>query len=61
LFEQALNAQALRLAGVQGSELASLERDELITLRPEDLVTAARALGEEPVASREPFWRRLAR
>jgi hypothetical protein len=24
-------------------------------------VTAARALGEEPVASREPFWRRLAR
>jgi stage V sporulation protein K len=63
LFEQALNAQALRLAGVQGSKLASLERDELITLRPEDLVAAARALGEEP-AARDPqrsFWRSFGR
>jgi stage V sporulation protein K len=62
LFEQALNAQALRLADVQGSELASLERDELITLRPEDLAAAARALGEEPGATRQrgSFWRKLA-
>src|SRR2546422_232209 len=32
LFEQALNAQALRLAGVQGTELADLERSELMML-----------------------------
>src|ERR687888_746869 len=38
LFEQALNAQALRLAGVDGEALAGLGRDELMTLRPEDLV-----------------------
>src|SRR6266571_4206416 len=37
LFEQALNAQALRLAGVQGVELAGLERSELMTLRADDL------------------------
>jgi stage V sporulation protein K len=60
LFEQALNAQALRLADVQGAELASLERDELMTLRPEDLITAARALGEEPAdLEKRSLWRRL--
>ena len=60
LFEQALNAQALRLAQVQGSELASLERDELMRLRSEDLTAAARALGEEPIEgpAKKPFWRR---
>ena len=60
LFEQALNAQALRLAQVQGNELASLEREELMRLRSEDLLAAARALGEEPVRPlpRKPFWRR---
>jgi hypothetical protein len=59
LFEQALNAQALRLAQVQGAELASLERDELMRLRSEDLLAAARALGEEPIEPiRKPFWRR---
>jgi stage V sporulation protein K len=60
LFEQALNAQALRLAQVQGTELASLERDELMRLRSEDLTAAARALGEEPIAgpAKKPFWRR---
>jgi stage V sporulation protein K len=60
LFEQALNAQALRLAQVQGTELASLERDELMRLRSEDLLVAARALGEEPISAppRKPFWRR---
>jgi stage V sporulation protein K len=61
LFEQALNAQALRLAEVQGAELASLGRDELMTLRSEDLIAAARALGEEPAdAPRRSFWRRRA-
>jgi SpoVK/Ycf46/Vps4 family AAA+-type ATPase len=60
LFEQALNAQALRLAQVQGTELASLKRDELMRIRSEDLVTATRSLGEEPVKppARKPFWRR---
>ena len=59
LFEQALNAQALRLAHVQGAELASLERDELMRLRSEDLLAAARALGEAPAdTSKRSFWRR---
>ena len=61
LFEQALNAQALRLAGVQGVELANLERSELMTLHGDDLRAGARALGEEPAAdeSRPGRWRRL--
>jgi type VII secretion ATPase EccA len=60
LFEQALNAQALRLAGVQGAELAELDRSELMTLRGDDFRAAARALGEEPtpVEPRGSFWRR---
>jgi ABC-type dipeptide/oligopeptide/nickel transport system permease subunit len=59
LFEQALNAQALRLARVDGAELAELDRDELMTLRSEDFLAAARAIGEEP-AEKASFWRRLA-
>jgi type VII secretion ATPase EccA len=51
LFEQALNAQALRLARVEGSELADLDRSELMTLRTADVLSAARALGEGPAAS----------
>jgi type VII secretion ATPase EccA len=59
LFEQALNAQALRLAGVQGGELVDLERSELMTLRGDDLLAAARALGEDGAdESRAGFWRR---
>jgi stage V sporulation protein K len=60
LFEQALNAQALRLAQVAGAELADLERDELMTLRPEDWLAAASALGEVPPepSARRSFWRR---
>src|SRR3954466_10769130 len=60
LFEQALNAQALRLARVEGSELADLERSELMVLRGDDLRSAARALGEDAVAgeSRAGRWRR---
>src|SRR5512146_1607678 len=61
LFEQALNAQALRLAGVQGAELAELERTELMTLHADDFLAAARSLGEEPAAGsrgRGGFWRR---
>ena len=60
LFEQALNAQALRLAGVDGAELADLERSELMTLHGEDLRAAARALGEDTPAGepRAGLWRR---
>jgi stage V sporulation protein K len=59
LFEQALNAQALRLARIEGGELAELGRFELMTLRAPDLLAAARALGEQPAPdSRGPFWRR---
>jgi type VII secretion ATPase EccA len=60
LFEQALNAQALRLARVEGGELADLERSELMTLRAPDVEAAARALGEEPApeSARGGFFRR---
>src|SRR6476619_5087014 len=60
LFEQALNAQALRLAGVQGAELADLERSELMVLSGDDFRSAARALGEEPAIDgpRSGIWRR---
>jgi type VII secretion ATPase EccA len=60
LFEQALNAQALRLARIKGAELSELERSELMTLREADVLAAARALGEE-LAAEEPrggFFRR---
>jgi stage V sporulation protein K len=58
LFEQALNAQALRLARVEGAELSELEPTELMTLRGADVQAAARALGEEPD---EPVERRFFR
>jgi stage V sporulation protein K len=61
LFEQALNAQALRLAGEQGADPAELEREELMTLHADDFVAAARSLGEEPLGgphARPGFWRR---
>src|SRR5919202_235353 len=43
LFEQALNAQALRIS----HRLDAVDRLELMTLRPEDFDAAAVALGEE--------------
>jgi stage V sporulation protein K len=46
IFEQALNTQALRLAGVSGEMLERLEPAELMTLTGEDIGAAARALGE---------------
>jgi SpoVK/Ycf46/Vps4 family AAA+-type ATPase len=45
LFEQSLNAQALRLGA---GDVETLSPDELKCLTPEDLVAGARALGEEP-------------
>jgi stage V sporulation protein K len=52
LFEQALNAQALRLS----ERLDTAGPEELTTLTADDLAAAARALGEEPVRSSR--WRR---
>jgi stage V sporulation protein K len=52
LFEQALNAQALRLAG----RLDTAGPDELTALTADDVAAAARALGEEP--GRSSRWRR---
>jgi SpoVK/Ycf46/Vps4 family AAA+-type ATPase len=58
LFEQALNAQALRLAGREDA-VASLDRAQLTTLASEDFVSAARALGQaNDRGERRPFWRR---
>src|SRR5436305_5025008 len=51
IFEQALNAQALRLAGSEGRELGDVAPDALTTLEAEDILAAARALGEEPGAA----------
>jgi stage V sporulation protein K len=60
LFEHALNAQALRLAGGDGDAVAGLARDELMTLRPEDFADAAEALGARRAAEppRGSLWRR---
>jgi SpoVK/Ycf46/Vps4 family AAA+-type ATPase len=55
LFEQALNAQALRL-GV--GDVEQLGYEALMSLTPEDIVAGARALGEEPAAQRGWFSRR---
>src|SRR4051812_5552122 len=53
LFEQALNAQALRLGA---GDVESLGADELQCLKPEDLVAGARSLGEEPVPRRGAWF-----
>src|SRR3954466_104528 len=60
LFEQALNAQALRLSRVTGDALAGLDRSELMALAPDDFAAAAKVLGEEPSREdgRPTFWRR---
>ena len=50
LFEQALNAQALRLQG----RLDEVEPDQLSVLTGDDVMAAARTLGEEPVVE-QPF------
>lgn len=47
LFEQSLNAQALRLGH---GDVEGLGHAELQRLTPEDIVAGARALGEEPEA-----------
>jgi stage V sporulation protein K len=61
LFEQALNAQAVRLAGRRDQPLDRLEPHHLKALEAADLAAAAQALGEEPAAAiRRRPWRRPA-
>ena len=62
IFEHALNAQALRLAGLSGRSLEDLGPEELTTLTSEDVMSAARALGEgaELPAGRARWFRRRA-
>jgi stage V sporulation protein K len=60
IFEQALNAQAMRLAGGSGAPLGRLEESELTTLIAKDFGAAARALAEGAEVSppRRRLWRR---
>jgi stage V sporulation protein K len=62
LFEQALNAQALRLAGDAERPVSELEPDHLKALAAADIVGAARALGEKPTtpSGARWLWRRSA-
>jgi SpoVK/Ycf46/Vps4 family AAA+-type ATPase len=55
LFEQSLNAQALRLAE---QDVETLGPAELQRLEPSDLAAAARALGEEPTPARGGWFNR---
>jgi len=58
LFEQALNAHALRLAARPDAETLAI--DDLMIITADDLLTAARAIGEGNdlfEAPRRPFWR----
>jgi stage V sporulation protein K len=61
IFEQALNAQALRLANVSGKALEELAAEELMALAPEDFLAAARALGEGASVAPRPAWFRRRR
>ncbi|HET7045562.1 MAG TPA: AAA family ATPase [Gaiellaceae bacterium] len=58
LFEQALNAQALRLAG-SATGIGELAPDDLVTLTADDVAGAARALGESPAPERRSWRPRL--
>ena len=61
LFEHALNAQAVRLAGGREQPLESLQPYDLKALHAGDIAAAAVALGEGPVtAIRRRPWRRPA-
>jgi SpoVK/Ycf46/Vps4 family AAA+-type ATPase len=54
LFEQSLNAQALRLA--EAGALETLPPEELMRLTPEDLQVGALALGEDPRPQPRATW-----
>jgi len=53
LFEQSLNAQALRLGE---GDVEQLTPAELMCLTPEDLAAGARAIGEEPLPPPRGGW-----
>jgi stage V sporulation protein K len=55
LFEQAVNAQALRLGE---GDVDALSNDELKVLTPEDVLAGGKALGEEPLPRGGFFSRR---
>src|SRR6478752_605705 len=55
LFEQALNAQALRLGE---GDVEQLDEEALKCLTPADLAAGARALGEEPTPPRGGWFNR---
>jgi AAA+ superfamily predicted ATPase len=55
LFEQALNAQALRLQG----RLDEVSPADLMQLTAEDVAAGARALGDEPARERRGWFRRI--
>jgi stage V sporulation protein K len=61
LFEQALNAQALRLADVDDQPVETLGPSELMTLTDADFAHAARILGEKPLRRPPDRWWRRAR
>jgi stage V sporulation protein K len=62
IFEQSLNAQALRLANLEGRTLEELDSTELTELASDDFLAAARALGEEAeTGSARAFFRRRRR
>jgi stage V sporulation protein K len=56
LFEQALNAQALRLAADSRQPVSELEPHHLKALTAADVAAAARAIGEERAASTGTRW-----
>jgi type VII secretion ATPase EccA len=56
LFEQALNAQALRLAGDSERPVSELDADHLKTLVAADIAAGARAIGEERGAQGGTRW-----
>ncbi|HEY6016853.1 MAG TPA: AAA family ATPase [Gaiellaceae bacterium] len=58
LFEQALNAQALRLAASAERPIDQLDPQELMALDGADIDAAARALGEQSDAGGARRWRR---
>jgi type VII secretion ATPase EccA len=61
LFEQALNAQALRLAASSGRPIDELAPEELMALDAPDIVAAAQALGENGGRAAARRWGRRRR
>jgi AAA+ superfamily predicted ATPase len=56
LFEQALNAQAVRLSGDRSRPLGELEPRQLKALTAADIAAAARILGEQPPGGAVRRW-----